>query len=70
LSIHPTKGYPTKATREGDHIGMILDTKKNKFRAPKAKLDNIAAAAQHFLVRAAQNKRWMPVKALASIARK
>ena len=49
---------------------MVIDTKKSEFRAPKSKLDNIAAAATPLLVRAAQNKRWVPVEALASIARK
>ena len=49
---------------------MVIDTKKCEFRAPKTKLDNIAAAAKQLLVRAAQNKRWVPVKALASIAGK
>ena len=47
---------------------MVIDTKKSEFRAPKTKLDIIVAAAKRLLVRAAQNKRWVPVKALASIA--
>jgi hypothetical protein len=47
---------------------MTLDTKKNEFRALKAKLDIIAAEAKQLPVRATQNKRWVPVKTLASIA--
>ena len=69
LSIHPTKGYHT-ATQEGEHLGMTIDNKKNEFRAPKTKLDNIASAATKLLVRATHNNRWVPIKALASIARK
>ncbi len=69
LDIHTTKGYHT-AIQDGEHLGMIIDTKKSEIRAPKTKLDNIAAAAKQILVRAAQNKRWVPVKALASTAGK
>ena len=69
LSIHPTKGYHT-ATQVGNHLGMPIDNKENEFRAPKAKLDNIATVAKQLLVRAAQNKRWVHVKALTSITRK
>ncbi len=69
LNIHPTKGYHT-AVQDGEHLGMIIDTKKSEFRSPKTKLDNIATAAKQLLVRAAQNKRRVPVKALASFARK
>ena len=69
LNIHPTKGYHT-AIQYGEHLGMVIDTKKIEFRAPKSKLDNIATAAKQLLVRAAQNKRRVPVKALASIAGK
>ena len=43
LSIHPTKRYHT-ATRVGDHLGTTIDTTKNEFLTPKAKLDIIAAA--------------------------
>ena len=56
MNIHPTKGCHT-TIREGDHLGMTIDTKKNEFRAPKTKRDNIASAAKRLLVRAAQNKR-------------
>ncbi len=67
LNIHPTKGYHT-AIQDGEHLGMIIDTKKSEFRALKTKLDNIAVAAKQLLVGAAQIKRRMPVKALASYA--
>jgi hypothetical protein len=49
---------------------MTIGTKKNESRAPKTKLVNIATTAKQLMVRAAQNKSWVPVKALASIARK
>jgi hypothetical protein len=51
LSVHPTKGYHT-ATQVGDNLDMTLTTKKNDFCAPKAKLDNIAAASKQMMVRA------------------
>ncbi len=68
LHIHPTKGYHT-AIQVGDHLGMTLDL-KNEFRAPEAKLNNIATLAKQLLVRTSQNKRWVPVKYLASLARR
>ena len=45
LNIHPTKGYHT-AIQDGEHLGMVINTKKSEFRAPKSKLDSIAAAAK------------------------
>ena len=69
LYIHPTKGYHT-AIQVGDHLGMTLDLKKNEFRAPQAKLSNIAALAKQLLVKSAKIKRWVPVKSLASLAGK
>ena len=69
LNVHPTKGYHT-STQVGDHLGMTIDMKKSEFRAPETKLNNIAAVAKQFLIRAAQNKRWVPAKSLAFLARK
>ena len=51
-------------------MGMTLDFERGLFVAPKPKLDTIAALAKQLLVKAAQNKRWVPVKALASLAGK
>jgi hypothetical protein len=48
---------------------MTIDIKKGEFRAPKSKLGSIVALAKQLLVRAAQNKRWLPVKSLASLSR-
>ncbi len=67
LDIHPTKGHHI-ATRVGDHLGMTLDFERGLFVAPKPKLDSIAAMAKQLLVKAAQYKRWILVKALASLA--
>jgi hypothetical protein len=69
LNIHPTKGYHT-ATRVGNHLEMTIDMEKSEFRAPKAKLNRIAALTKQLLVRAAQNKRRVPVRSLVSLARK
>ena len=55
MNVHPTKWYHT-AIQDGDHLDMVIDTKKSEFRAPKSKLDNIAAAAKQLLVRVAQNQ--------------
>ena len=52
LNIHPTKGYHT-AIQDGEHLGMVIDTNKCEFRAPKTKLDSIAAVAKQLLVRVA-----------------
>ncbi len=46
LNIHSTKEYHT-AIQDGEHLGMVIDTKKSEIRAPtKSKLDSIAAAAK------------------------
>jgi len=66
LNIHPTKGYHT-TTQVGDHLGMTIDMKKKEFCAPETKLGNISTLAKYLLVRASQNKRWVPVKTLASL---
>ena len=69
LQIHPEKGYHT-ATQVGDHLGITIDMKESVFRAPKEKLGNISTLAKQLLIRFAKNKRWVLVKALASLARK
>ena len=69
MNIYPTRRYNT-AIHVGDHMGLTIDMEKIEFRAPETKLNNIAALAKQLLVRAAHNKRWVPVKFLASLARK
>jgi hypothetical protein len=69
LTIHPTKGYHT-ATQVGEHLGMEMDFEKGVFRAPVKKLRDISTLAKNLLCTAAKNKRWVPVKALASLAGK
>ena len=69
LHIHPENGYHT-ATHVGDHLGMTIEMKETVFCAPKTKLGNISALAKQLLTRATKNKRWVPVKTLASLARK
>ncbi len=69
LQIHPTKGYHTPV-QVGDHLGRTIVMKKNEFRALQAKLVNISALAKELLVRSSKNKRWVPVKSLASLAGK
>ncbi len=41
---------------------MELKFERGLFVAPKLKLDSLAALAKQLLVKAAQNKRWVPVK--------
>ncbi len=67
--IHPTKGYQT-ATWVGDHLGMEMDFEQGVFRAPVKKLKDISVFVKNLLCTAAANKRWVPVKALASLALK
>ena len=67
LHIHETKGHHI-ATQVGDHLGMTLDFKCGMFRAPIEKLKGNARLATQLLCRAAANKRWVSVKALASLA--
>jgi hypothetical protein len=69
LKMHPTKGHFLPIL-VGDHLGMILDFEKGEFRAPMVKLKEIAALARGLLCRAASHKRWVSVKALASLAGK
>ena len=69
LKVHPTKVYFLPIL-VGDHLGMILDFEKGEFRAPTVKLKDIAALAKGLLCKAASHKRWVSVKALASLAGK
>ncbi len=69
LHTHPTKGHYI-ATQMGDHSSMTLDFERGLFVAPKPKLDSIAALAKQLLVKVAHNKRWVQVKALASLTGK
>ncbi len=66
---HPTKGHFLPAL-VGDHLGMTLDFAKGEFRAPIAKLKNIAVLEKTLLCRVAARKRWVSVKALVSLAGK
>ena len=49
---------------------MIMNFEKGEFRAPTVKLKDIAAMAKGLLCRATSLKRWVSVKALASLAGK
>ncbi len=49
---------------------MEMDIEKGVFRAPVKKPRDISMLAQNLLCTAAANKRWVPVKALASLAGK
>ena len=69
LQVHPSKGFPLP-TQVGEHLGMVLDYELGEFRAPTVKLKGIASLAKSLLCKAAANKRWVSVKALASLARK
>jgi hypothetical protein len=48
LKVHPTKGHFLPIL-VGGHLGMILDFEKGEFRAPAAKLKDIAALAKGLL---------------------
>ncbi len=49
---------------------MVLDYEHGEFRAPTVKLKSIASLAKSLLCKEAANKRWVSVKALASLAGK
>ena len=51
-------------------MGMKMDFEMGVFRAPIKKLRDIAVLAKNLLCTAANNTRWVPVKALASLAGK
>ncbi len=67
--VHPLKAYPL-ATQVGEHLDMVLDYEYGEFRAPTIKLKSIASLAKSMLCKATANKRWVSVKALASLAGK
>ena len=69
LKVHPTKGY-FLPTQVGEHLSMVLDNVLGEFRAPTAKLKSIASLSKSLLCKASANKRWVSVKALASLAGK
>ncbi len=49
---------------------MVLGYVLGEFRAPTAKLKGVTILAMSLLCKAAANKRWVTVKALASLAEK
>ena len=51
-------------------MGMEMDFEKGVFRAPVKKLRDISVLVKNLMYIEAKNKRWVPVKALASLARK
>ena len=67
LSRNAKKGQwePTQVIQ---HLGLIIDTYRCEFRAPPDKLSRISSQAHDLLCRAAQNKRSVPVRALAQLA--
>jgi hypothetical protein len=67
LKVHSTKRY-FLPTQVGERLGMVLDYVLREFRAPTAKLKSVVALAKSLLCKAAVNKRWVSVKALASLA--
>jgi hypothetical protein len=69
LDSHPTKGYHT-TTQAGEQLGMEMDFEQGVFRAPVKKLKGIPVFAKNILCMAASSKRWVTVKALATMARK
>jgi hypothetical protein len=74
LNIHPTKGYHT-ATQVGEHLGMEMDFEQGDGRLSGFRQETqghlrVRQDLIHLLYKAAANKRWVHVKALASLARK
>ena len=69
LKVHPTKGHFLPIL-VGDHLGMTSDFEEREFRAPTEKLKDNASLSKGLICRATSHKRWVSVKALASLAGK
>jgi hypothetical protein len=69
LQRNPKKGVWTP-TQVGDHLGLTVDLQLGMFRAPPAKLLQLAKHASSLLGRAASNARWLPTRQLAAFAGK
>ncbi len=54
----------------GEHLGMKMGFQKGVFRPPVKKIRDISVFARNLMCTATPNKSWVPVKALASLARK
>ena len=67
IPLHPTKGSH-QPTQKLDHLGLTIDIKAGQFLAPPAKLDKVSAMARELLHQAKRQKRFVPVKKLASLA--
>ena len=69
LKIHPTKGH-FDPILIGEHMDMIIDMKVGQLIANTAKLKQIDVLTKTLPHRASAHKRWVSVKALASLAEK
>jgi hypothetical protein len=69
IQRNPMKGVWTP-TQVGDHLGLTVDLHLGMFRAPSAKLQQLARHASALLGRAASNARWLPTRQLAAFAGK
>jgi hypothetical protein len=67
LQRNPKKGVSTP-TQIGDHLGFTVELQRGMFRAPPAKLQQLAQHASSLLGRAASNARWLPTRQLAAFA--
>jgi hypothetical protein len=65
----PKKGVWTP-TQVGDYLGLTIDLQLGMFRAPPAKLHQLAQQASSLQGRAASNARWLPTRQLAAFAGK
>lgn len=67
MALHPSKGFHDPV-QSGEHLDLVIDLHKGKFRAPVAKLLSIARLAKSLLYKATTaNKRWFPAKTLARL---
>ena len=69
LSRNPKKGI-WEPTQVLEHLGLRIDLAKGVFQAPNDKLDNIRSVARNLLGMAARERRWVPVRMLATLAGK
>lgn len=69
LARNPKKGV-WEPTQQLEHLGLTVDLQQGVFRAPQEKLEKLRALARGLLGMAARERRWVPVKMLASLAGK
>ncbi|GMH34737.1 hypothetical protein BSKO_02598 [Bryopsis sp. KO-2023] len=67
LRWHPKKSHWTPS-QELEHLGLLIDTHRNRLAVPISKLRKIRTWAKDLVIRARQHQRWLPKRELARFA--